>query len=54
MKKCDDLTSQILRWQKTGEGFEKIMEELSMVVLNYPKKSFGWEADDAAEFYCFF
>jgi hypothetical protein len=54
MKDIDLLTLRILEWQKTGEGFQEIMSEISELILRYPKRHYGWQQDDCADFYCFF
>lgn len=54
MENIDLLTSRILRWQETGEGFQEIMTEVSEIILRYPHRHYGWQQDDCADFYCFF
>jgi len=54
MNEIDALTLSILDWQKTGEGFQEIMTEISKLILNYPMRRYGWKPDDCRDFYCFF
>ena len=54
MIKPDSLTMRILHWQKTGEGFQEIMEEIYYLVIRYPMQRYGWPSDRCCDFYCFF
>ena len=54
MNDVDDLTKRILKWQETGENFDLIIREISQLVLTYPKKHYGWDEEQCADFFCFF
>jgi len=48
------LKSRVLRFQKTGEGLETIMSDLSSEIYRYPRSKPGCREDDCGDFYLFF
>ncbi|MDC7225580.1 MAG: hypothetical protein PQJ61_02320 [Spirochaetales bacterium] len=53
-KETDQITSLILNWQKTGDGWTELLTEVSCFVIEFPEKNRGWDCDKCSEFYLFF
>jgi RNA polymerase sigma factor (sigma-70 family) len=49
----ENLTQKVLQYQKTREGLEEIVGELSPRVYQFPRKTMGWDEDACGEFYLF-
>jgi DNA-directed RNA polymerase specialized sigma24 family protein len=49
----ENLTQKVLQYQKTREGLEGIVGELSPKVYQFPRKTMGWDEDACGEFYLF-
>lgn len=53
--KPDKLTSLILEWQRSGEGYAKIIKECSKIIWSYPKRGFNrCDRDLCSNFYIHF
>lgn len=48
------LKQKVLRYQRTGEGWEEILRDLSPGIYSYPRRLYGWQDDDLGQFYLFF
>jgi DNA-directed RNA polymerase specialized sigma24 family protein len=49
----ENLTQKVLQYQRTREGLEEIVGELSPRVYQFPRKTMGWDEDACGEFYLF-
>jgi hypothetical protein len=54
MQENDSLTDRVVRYQDTGQGYDRIVGELSDRIYRYPLSKPGCTEDDAGEFYLFF
>lgn len=50
----DMLTKDILHFQRTGQGFPKLLEKTSLFVYRFLKKKSGLNEDDKSDFFCQF
>ncbi|WP_455383279.1 hypothetical protein [Salinispira pacifica] len=50
----DTLTDEVLAYQRNGQGYCRLISEISLLVYNYPRRSFGFTEDDRGEFLLFF
>lgn len=48
------LTKEVIAFKKTGRGYKKLLEKISLIVYYYPKKKLGWDLDDCSDFFCMF
>ncbi|MFP4483909.1 MAG: hypothetical protein ACLFO1_03545 [Spirochaetaceae bacterium] len=48
------LTQEVLRYQRTGIGLERVYGEAARLVYDYPRRRFGFSEDDCGEFLIFF
>ena len=48
------MTDRVVRYQDTGQGYDRIVGELSDRIYRYPLSKPGCTEDDAGEFYLFF
>ena len=48
------LTREVLAYQTTGEGFDRLLRLISIRAYNYPKGRNGFDEDDRGEFLLFF
>ena len=44
------LTEDIVRFQETGEGYQKIVDRISLLVYRFPTRRQGFTEEDCAEF----
>ncbi len=49
-----ELTRAVLEYQRTGIGLEKVYGKAACLVYEYPKRHYGFRADDCGEFLIFF
>jgi len=49
----ENLTQKVLLFQKTGEGLQKIVEEIGPRVYQFPRRTMGWDEDACGDFYVF-
>lgn len=50
----ESITEAILRYQETDEGYEKIVERVSLIIYNYPEKIHILSEEDKCDFYLSF
>ncbi len=50
----ESITESIIRYQKTGDGFEEIVRRISIIIYNYPQKLHILTEEDQCEFYLSF
>jgi len=48
------LTEQILAYQESGIGYERLSASVATLVYNYPRRCYGFSEDDRGEFLLFF
>ncbi len=48
------LTDQILAFQESGIGYDRLLASVAMIVYNYPRRCYGFSEDDRGEFLLFF
>ncbi len=53
-EKSTALSGKVLKYQKTGDGYNDILKEISIIIYRYPQRKYGWGEDDCSEFYLFF
>ena len=53
-EKSTALSGKVLRYQKTGDGYNDILKQISIIIYRYPQRKYGWGEDDCSEFYLFF
>ncbi len=50
----ESITESVLRYQKTGSGYEEIVKRISMIIYNYPKRLHILTEEDQSDFYLSF
>ncbi len=44
------LTEEVLRYQRTGEGLARLIDQISVLVYRFPRAQPGFNEEDGAEF----
>ncbi|MBN2049170.1 MAG: hypothetical protein JW760_01895 [Spirochaetales bacterium] len=47
-----DLTKKVLACRESGEGYEDLVREISLITYHYPKRKYGWNEDQCGDFFC--
>lgn len=50
----ESITEAVLRYQESGEGYEKIVERISLIIYNYPERVNVLSEEDKCDFYLSF
>lgn len=48
------LTEDIMAFKQSGCGLVQIIEQISLIVYRYPRKTLHWDEDDCSDFFCYF
>ncbi len=53
VKEEKSIKERILEFRKSGEGYDRIISDLSQKAYNYPKRKYGFDEDDCGEFFLY-